>query len=825
VEVSTHIAESLYRILTQISELNFICDTTAFHIHVTHETVTTNKAERSTSVSASLSDPDIDDEFVVDIYYDNKFGTLIFDTVAGRSRCIFEEGTLPNEDPQLRLVRAESAFIYPDETMIFHVEIANLGFVTSTFWLGQEESSEFDAYGPDGMSGIDENGHVILLTPGETKIKFIEIARPNALADTYEFPPMQLFFKSQCMADMLPDYGDYNILPLANAVDDNDKPILKWIAPCPAVHWAAELKRNRSFLFNILSSSEDGDDVLSVTIFNPLGSGGNNVTKLAYSRLEEIIFSYRQVGTSTWKKGLTRTPTGSIATMDYLLSHVKEDNYGFLTLDWLLKGKVEQGDYEIVVETSCGGSGPAEVQGFQETVITGTYDITRPEQYGKATPLRQDIIVGEEISVYFTEEMFCQTPLTFDMKVDIIGTNYSDALEDGTSLQKSDLFVICEGRRIGFQLDLSKDINVHAILGKEFEVEIGKIRPGSLSSLQDKNENPMDPLQGNIKFTKRFANLDLSSAATSFVINMENTTCSTESLEADSAKIRDEIVAIIGIDEGRVKVGDKSCQMESMIVAVVVIDPPLGRRTLMARSDINSFDSTSLFYILRDTLEGKEESQGRKLRTKMTNLYSVSSMRLLPGKNDFEKISSSLEDKHEEDKLTKWGFAQEVISRNYNLVSVEDDLYDQRLLTKSGVADENMELNLLENLRKKDEWLQQELKERDEEMRKKDEISTQELRKRDEEMRKKDEVSSQELRKRDEEMKKKDEVSSQELRKRDEEMKKKDEVSSQELRKRDEEMKKKDELLFQELRKRDEEMMKKDEMLEKEIMIINNLLK
>jgi len=709
----------------------------------------------------------MDDEFVVDIYYDNKYGTFIFHTVAGRSRCIFEEGTLPNEDPQLRLVRTESAFIYPDESMIFHVEIANLGFVTSTFWLGQEESTEFDAVGPDGMSGIDENGHVILLTPGETKIKYIEIARPNAIADRYEFPPMQLFFKSQCEADMLPDYGDYNILPLANAVDDNDQPILKWIALCPEVHWAAELKRDRSFQFNIVSSSDDEDDALSVTIFNPLGSGGKNVSELASDRLEKIVFSYRQVGTRTWKQGLTQRPLGSIAAMDYLLPHVKEDNYGFLTLDWLLKGKVQEGEYEIVVETSCGGSGPAEVQGFQENVITGTYDITRPEQYGKATPLRQDIIVGEEISVYFTEEILCLTPLTFDMKVDIFGTNYSDALEDGTSLQKRDLFVICEGRRIGFQLDLSVGIEVHTILGKEFEVEIGKIGSGSLSSLQDKNENPMDPLQGNIKFTKRFANIDLSSAATSFVINMENTTCSTESLEAESERIRDEIVAIIGIDDGRVAVGAKSCQLDSTIVAEVVISPPAGSRRLMTRSDINSFDSASLFYILRDTIDGKEESQGRKLRTKITKSYSVSSMRLLPGTVDLEKYSSSMENKLEENKLTKWGFAQETISRNYNL--------DQRLLKTDSTADDNKELNLLkENLRKKDQWLEQELKKKDEE-----------LKNRDEEMRKKDEVLSQELRKSEEEMRKKDE----------------------------------------EMRKTNEEMRKKDEMLEKEMMMISNLLK
>ena len=681
------------------------------------------KAELSTSVSASLSDPDIDDEFVVDIYYDDKYGAFIFNTVAGRSRCIFEEGTLPNEDPQLRLVRPESPFIYPEESMIFHVEIANLGFVTSTFWLGQEESSEFDAYGPDDMSGINENGHVIQLDSGETKIKYIAIKRPTAIADKYEYPPMQLFFKSRCMADMLPDYADYNILPLANAVDDKDQPILKWIAPCPKVHWAAELKRDRSFQFNILNSVEDEEDALSVTIFNPLNSSGKNVTKLAIERLEEIMFSYRNVGSSTWKKGLTSTPTKSIATMDYLLPFVEEDNYGFLTLDWLLQGVVQEGEYEIMVETGCGGSGPEVVQGFQEHVITGTYDVTRPEQYGSATPLRQDIIVGEEISVFFTEEMLCRNPSTFDVKVDIFGTSYSDSEKDGTSLQKRDLFVICEGRRIGFQLDLSVGIEVHAILGKAFEVEIGKIGSGSLSSLQDKNGNPMDPLKGNIKFTKRFANLDLSSATSSFVFTMDDTTCSTESLETESGKIMDEIATIIGIDKDRVQVGDISCKSGSTIVAEVQI-LPLERRKLVSSNDVNDFDSASLFYILRDTLEGKGESQGRKLTTKITKSYSVMSMRLLPGSNDRDKFSSSMQEKEKEDELTKWGFAQESIFRNQKTVSDEKYLKHELKNDKR----ENEELRTLkENLRKKDDWLEQEMKKRDEETRKRDEFLEKEM--------------------------------------------------------------------------------------------------
>ena len=39
---------------------------------------------------------------------------------------------------------------------------------------------------------------------------------------------------------------------------------------------------------------------------------------------------------------------------------------------------------------------------FRENPILGAIDKTRPRQYGKELPLRNDVIVREEITVVFT---------------------------------------------------------------------------------------------------------------------------------------------------------------------------------------------------------------------------------------------------------------------------------------------------------------------------------------------------------------------------------------------------------------------------------------
>ena len=91
---------------------------------------------------------------------DPKYGTLVFVTVDGQSKCpnegkcspLFDifylyiiishhlcfltAGTRPIEDPLIKIVEATRPSIVPnDELMVFDVEISNQGFGESTFYL------------------------------------------------------------------------------------------------------------------------------------------------------------------------------------------------------------------------------------------------------------------------------------------------------------------------------------------------------------------------------------------------------------------------------------------------------------------------------------------------------------------------------------------------------------------------------------------------------------------------------------------------------------------------------------------------------------------
>jgi len=529
-----------------------------------------------------------------------------------------------------------------------------------------------------------------------------------------------------CEADMNVNFGAKKTISLSNDLNENNDPVLKWIEPCPKVNWANELKNDRKFLINIDNIDATSKTVkpFKVTVFNPLASQSKNFTALqSKGRLLTVMVEYKQIGRTTWSTAqTTNSVTGNTADMDYLSSFTVEDGYGFASLEWLLDG-VSEGNYEIKVGTKCQSSGgPEELDGYSEPAITGVYDITRPEMYGKPTPLRNDIIVGEEISIFFTERMFCTLPLTFEVEVVILGTEYI--------LHNKDLFIICEGRKIGIQINLSVGIEVSKIIGKEFTVEIGKIS-SSLSKLMDSNKNPMDPLVKNIKFKKRFAQLDLSSVKTAFQFTMTNGTCSQQSLQAQPNDVREQIASLIGISSiDRVQLSKMSCQNGSTIMASAQIMEINQVRHL--RNSLSDLDSTALFYKFRNALENQNDTKERKLMHRQKgNAFNIMSMRISASSQDMRKFAGSVKEKEEEDQLLEYAKIESEINDAY--ATVKDDMPKMN----------HNDLKVLRSLGKQ---------EMDEHKEQKDEINLliSELRKKDEEMKKKDE----EMKKKDEEMKK-----------------------------------------------------------------------
>ena len=444
------------------------------------------------------------------------------------------------------------------------------------------------------------------------------------------------------------DVDKLSIVKLSNTLDDDQKEVIEWVKPCPTVEWASELKRDQGFLVNLNS---DYEDKLSVTVLNPLATaikGDNSFLDLkTVDRLEFVYLRYRKVGRTTWEYAKTSVSSMSppVQNLDFAISK-KEDSYGYSTLDWNIESSlVKPGDYEIMVETRCTNlGGPEEINGHQTSILPGIIDLSRPEKYGEPLPLKETIIAGEEVVVVFTEDLDCSEPLPFEIAVRI---------RDTVDLTEDNLHIRCEGRKIGFQIKLVS-VQYEDLLGKEFQVEIGKIRNNS-ANVFDLNGNGMEY---NVVFNRSFAEIDLSAASTSFRLLLENFSIPEDNITDDISNcIAEEIVSAADVsNRERLTFSDISYDHTSQRASARVhISPPSskdsnGFRMLHGNVTIENH-AVKLFYGIQSVAE---ENNSRKLATIAGGdqiLVSISDLKIMPSDEDAEKFKTRPERAMEENIL------------------------------------------------------------------------------------------------------------------------------------------------------------------------------
>ena len=366
---------------------------------------------------------------------------------------------------------------------------------------------------------------------------------------------------------------------------------LDFIEPCPKVEWAGEIPRDRGFVVN---TNSDEPEYLQVTVFNP-DYANLKFCNMASHRLDGAFLSYRRAGDIHWSRARMEINDGAdTAEVDFASDCEEENSYGYVTFKWLLSGLVPEGSYEIKVGTECDAlGGPVDIDMSDAPTLRGSIDLTRPEQYGKALPLHGNVIVGEEVSVIFTENMNCEKPYIFDIKVTIVDTEYD--------LGHEELHVICEGSKIGFNIDPTV-IDVTQIIGKVMEVQIGQVREGSIMNVYDVNGNSLDPLAGNISFQRTIASLDLARASTSFVISMDGDGRKLLSEE----ELNQNIVFVTRTDSSRLQVSQMKHVRDGKTTATVKILTFFEKegRNLRVLSENIDEDSVHLFNKLWDVSEG-----------------------------------------------------------------------------------------------------------------------------------------------------------------------------------------------------------------------------
>lgn len=465
---------------------------------------------------------------------------------------------------------------------------------------------------------------------------------------------------------------------------ENGEEKLKWLEPCPTVKWAGELKRDRSFLIN---SQSNDPSKLHVKIFNPLSGRGIKLRNLKdpNGRVLNILLKYRKHLEVNWKEAKSEVGGGLVTyNTDFItaadknrgIPEVTEDDFGYIGMDWYIGGgTIVDGTYEIVVESSCTNvGGPDEFkvntvaifhfshfiidyplilfsQFYREDVITGIFDRSKPEQYGKALPLKEEILFGEDIIVMFTEDIDCSYPYTFDILVDVADDEGADT---DLKLEKGQLHIICEGRQIKFQVDYTQ-IDLELIKGRKFEVFIGKVGVDSKSYVADKNGNPLDLITGFIRFEKKFANIDARRTLTEFVFRKElgQIDCSKHNETTLSKDLVTDLSALADASEsGRWRVSDVQCyQPDSTISAKVEILPAIdGRRQLKGTMNGNEAGSTQMFSKICNTMK-VGDVYARKLREEIKGNIMISNVRFVYSDQDLKKYTSTSEQKKKEELL------------------------------------------------------------------------------------------------------------------------------------------------------------------------------
>jgi len=405
---------------------------------------------------------------------------------------------------------------------------------------------------------------------------------------------------------------------LYNVQKDQDTYLIKFVEPCPKVEWAGELNRDRHFVVN--TNSNDPDN-LDVSIFNP-NHGQSKFLNLTSDRLENVFLYYREVGDIHWSKARTEIENDEglvdSVTIDYAAEYAfeEENSYGFALLKWSLANKVPDGIYEIKIESECDRlGGPADSDSYSTPILSGVIDLTRPEQYGRALPLRESVLIGEEIVVVFTEPVRCEA---FDLHVRI------DDLDLDFDRNDPPIQIACDGRKVGFQIDPAQ-IDLEAMTGKSFSVEMGKLHAESKSNVFDLNGNAIENI---VSFEKTFADIDLDQTSTSFKAELAQVQlCSNDTSSAVCiGEIKDKIASLLLLnssDRDRIKVENVSNNVgeHGHVSATLTILPKshinggISRRLRhpempMIASAKESYHSVDLFRKLQS--EVKENYQSRQ---------------------------------------------------------------------------------------------------------------------------------------------------------------------------------------------------------------------
>lgn len=470
------------------------------------------------TVEFTLSDPDVGDRFDVGFYYDKEYGTPYFKTIAGRSSCPAEEGTVSRMKVKMDVEGLRTFEGIPeDEPFILPVDVTNESPTDETgvdyFILTYDQASNPNGLGisVDG-SGLQERA-VRNIPVGETMRMNVRFERPPG---HFDFENIKLQIIAACEIDLV---------QARNATGDELTVSLHFQQTCSPVEFDGEIADYQTFSVTKAAKAL-GEETIKVVAFDP----DNFFTPWSsHPFLEDVRIEYRRVGDAIWERARK-----SDGTFDNLKNKANAEGFAESFVD---VSKWEDGEYELRLFSYCGNR-PGPVGSYSSTTVTGRVDRVEPRIFGGfAEPADGLWTPGDKIAVRMTENIDCRTPYTFNAHVVIKGDD-SQVVVDNDQLDLK-----CEGDTIEVAFSMySLLYSLPDLLGKEITVFVENSRDVT-GNFQEET----------VKWSFKVDDFDLSNAAVLLTLYFEDLSISdyTSDPESFEKQVVSEVCSLASCEEGQ----------------------------------------------------------------------------------------------------------------------------------------------------------------------------------------------------------------------------------------------------------------------------------
>ena len=274
--------------------------------------------------SYSLGDPDHGDKFVVQVKHDNRFGTPIFQTVGGSTKCPGEPNTMWRENGvSIKNVMAASgvdaSHIPPHSDALFDIVIENQTPYRESAAFGLIVVAD-DAYSGDVGGNANDltfkvNGNTLPAFGGmyalndipsvddsDALVQSVMTLRVTKGADSHSYSHLSVELVSECEFNIGSLYRD----PISSTAALDGTGTITWERVCPPVTWSETTWNNyvdytvsstSSEYFNVTVTNPDPMNLWSADAIDGDTSGTNH---LVHPNVEYVRIQFRRPGVGEW---------------------------------------------------------------------------------------------------------------------------------------------------------------------------------------------------------------------------------------------------------------------------------------------------------------------------------------------------------------------------------------------------------------------------------------------------------------------------------------------------------------------------------------------